>query len=346
MTQDDLTENIEKEITRLKRLVNAYEKLADLQNKELRDAYEAISAYEIVEEISRQEKLNMISELEAFHELDESFEIKNEIIEILKDGQMNEEIALKALERLQLKNQKGFYSDLFRVLAHLNMEEPEAKKHWDQILNNTNMFSEKIGHSVGFRVAMLDYLLNEAKLLKNPKFIDITVYENIVRNSITDELTGIYNKRYFDIIFEKELKRGQRYGRPFSVFLFDLDNFKNYNDTYGHHEGDRVLKLVGSILSGIFRTEDSPFRIGGEEFLVILPELEVTSAMFAAKRFTEELREKSEKTLKRKITVSGGITAYPAHGDNTGILFQKADKALYLAKSQGKNLILESLEKA
>ncbi|MBE7413477.1 MAG: GGDEF domain-containing protein [Leptospiraceae bacterium] len=342
MIQNTNSEDTKNEVIKLQRIINAYEKLAKLQNKELKDAIEAISAYEIVEEVSRQEKINMISELEVFHELDESSIVKNGIIEILRDKNNTEENIIKSLENLQLKEEKGFYSDLFRILTHLNIEEEEAKSHWEKIQENIRVFNHKMGYPVGFRVAMLDYLLNHANLLKNPKFIDITIYENIVRSSITDELTGIYNKRYFDILFKKELKRGQRYNRVFSIFLFDIDDFKTYNDTFGHHEGDKVLKLVGTILFKIFRSEDSSFRVGGEEFLVILPELEVPSAILAAKRFTQELKMKSEKLLKRKITVSGGISAYPKHGDSTDILFQKADKALYLAKSQGKDQIIEA----
>lgn len=329
------------EIERLKSLINAYEKLAALEDQELRNANDAIGAHEIVEEIARQERLNMIAELEALHHFGESHELMNEIIKILKEDHINEEIITIKLEALRQKNDSGFYSDFFRVLAHLNLEEAEARKHWEGVLKNTKLFNERLGRSVGLRVAMLDYMINQNHLLKNPKIIEINIYENIIRNTITDELTGVYNKRYFEIMVLKELKRGLRYGRPFSIFLFDVDDFKNFNDTFGHQEGDNVLRIVGAILINTFRAEDTSFRIGGEEFAVILPELEVPFAMQAAKRFSDELSKRSESTLKRKITISGGVTGYPLHGDTMEILFEKADKALYYVKKNGKNSIIE-----
>jgi diguanylate cyclase (GGDEF)-like protein len=159
--------------------------------------------------------------------------------------------------------------------------------------------------------------------------------------AIRDPLTGLFNRRFFDDYFNKELIRCKRTNTPISLLFVDIDHFKSVNDRFGHDIGDQVLELLGDILKSMFRASDVSCRFGGEEFLVLLPGLASDQAYTRA----EDLRKRFEETsrtaefLYSQVTISIGISNYPLHADNTRDLFRIADKALYNAKELGRNQI-------
>ncbi|KAF0218329.1 MAG: sensory box/GGDEF family [Geobacteraceae bacterium] len=173
---------------------------------------------------------------------------------------------------------------------------------------------------------------------------------------IKDQLTNLYNRSYFFKTINNEIQRSLRYNHVFSVILLDLDNFKEYNDTYGHLEGDRLLKSVAQVFrNNVRRSEtdppydvDVPCRYGGEEFGIILPETPLTatgtdsrSSIINASTFAERIR-KDVAALDidgQKITVSVGVAAFPINGMTTDDLVKAADDALYRAKKTGKNRV-------
>jgi diguanylate cyclase (GGDEF)-like protein len=159
--------------------------------------------------------------------------------------------------------------------------------------------------------------------------------------SITDDLTGLYNSRHFYDQLQIEMDRSVRYDHPLSLMILDIDDFKLYNDTYGHLEGDNVLASFGKNLVSGLRTVDSAFRYGGEEFTVILPETEVKKAA----RTAERIRKKFEAEIlklktdeKVRCTVSIGVSQYRP-GEDCETFARRVDGALYMAKEQGKNRI-------
>ncbi len=159
-------------------------------------------------------------------------------------------------------------------------------------------------------------------------------------NLSTDPLTGVYNRLYFSKKFEEEIERTKRTGRNLSFIIFDLDDFKKINDTYGHIAGDLVLKnFARSVLTAI-RSIDIFARIGGEEFGLILPETDLKTAVQIAERIKKRLNGVyvPEIDKKVKITFSAGIAGY-RDGDNMDSIFHRADVALYRAKQKGKNRI-------
>ena len=107
--------------------------------------------------------------------------------------------------------------------------------------------------------------------------------------AITDALTGLHNHRYFQEIMELELNRAKRYGKPLAMLMIDVDDFKKYNDTYGHAAGDRILAIIGKVIAKSLRKVDFAFRYGGEEFILLLPEAEAGSALNAAERLREKI---------------------------------------------------------
>jgi diguanylate cyclase (GGDEF)-like protein len=160
------------------------------------------------------------------------------------------------------------------------------------------------------------------------------------RLSITDQLTGLYNRQYITSTYENELGRAQRYNRTLAVVLIDIDYFKKVNDTYGHDVGDAVLKKLAVLLRFNIRKCDILARWGGEEFLLLIPETDHNGC----KILTEKLRAIVEKALFPvidNITVSMGA-ALSKPGDTTASLLKTADSALYLAKKQGRNQVVMS----
>jgi len=159
----------------------------------------------------------------------------------------------------------------------------------------------------------------------------------------TDGLTGLYNHRQFKILFKEEVARSKRYNKKLGLIMLDIDNFKYFNDTYGHPNGDRVLGVISKILKSTFRECDVPFRYGGEEFIVMLPETGITPSLRAANRIVEAVRIESARQLAdicdHGITISVGVSTYPRDGENESDLLKVVDDMLYKAKAAGKDRV-------
>jgi diguanylate cyclase (GGDEF)-like protein len=167
------------------------------------------------------------------------------------------------------------------------------------------------------------------------------LYNRLEQRSRIDELTGLYNRRHFEERLKEEVSRQTRYGDVFSIFMLDLDNFKAYNDTYGHPAGDILLGQMGKIVKGSVRNVDQAFRYGGDEFVVILPRTTREDAYTVAERVRVQIAKRMEK---QAIAVTGsiGLANYPADGVVAEELVAVADNALYHAKRAGGNRILRS----
>ncbi len=152
--------------------------------------------------------------------------------------------------------------------------------------------------------------------------------------SITDDLTGIYNRRHFYEKLSEMTARAKRYKLPLSLLMFDVDHFKSYNDTRGHLAGNIILERVGRIVSEEIREVDWGFRYGGDEFAVILPETSKKDATIVAER----IRKSFEKCKFDETTLSIGVAQYDLN-TNSEALIKHADEAMYNAKSQGGNRI-------
>ncbi len=153
-----------------------------------------------------------------------------------------------------------------------------------------------------------------------------------------DELTGLYNRAAYNERAFHELRRFKRYHRPLSVAVCDVDLFKSVNDQYGHQIGDKVLKAISKFLNDRLRNVDFIARLGGEEFVIILPETKLRQARVVLDKIRESLARVPFKTKGQQfsITVSFGITELAA-GDTMDSAFERADKALYQAKTNGRN---------
>ncbi len=159
--------------------------------------------------------------------------------------------------------------------------------------------------------------------------------------SITDSLTGLFNRRYFEERFYEELHRSERHNLTFSLAMLDIDDFKLFNDTEGHLAGDEILKSISGIAKDNLRIIDVIARFGGEEFAIIMPQTEKPEALQVAERIRNSIKERIPKMWNEfprdAITVSIGIATYPADGKDRKDIIRSADKALYRAKMEGKD---------
>ncbi|AXH12267.1 diguanylate cyclase [Halarcobacter bivalviorum] len=154
-----------------------------------------------------------------------------------------------------------------------------------------------------------------------------------------DQLTGLFNRQKFNEIFNKEIKRERRYENNLSLIIFDIDNFKNFNDDFGHNIGDEVLKVISKVVLNNIREHDTVARWGGEEFLVLLPQTDEIGAKNVAEKIRTAIEEYESEIIPRQITASFGVTRLKKDDDEISIL-RKADEALYKAKAEGKNRVI------
>lgn len=324
------------ELSKLKKTIEAYDKLSDLSHQELLSAHKELQAREALEALSREELIRLHEQVRELEQ--EKTSLETRIRSVLHEDPANESRILTELDALRKESDSGFFVNLFRVLLHHEFEPEAAMNHWAAILKHSSEMQGRLGRPIGFRVAMMDYFINLNRILKSPVILEISLYDEMMQNALMDELTGVYNRRYFERSLTRELNRARRHSHSLSLLALDVDDFKKFNDDHGHHAGDEVLKAVGSLLKKMFRGEDIVCRYGGEEFVVVLPVTNPASAMVVAQRFLEEMRKTD--FFGRSVFCSGGIAGYPDHVSEARELFKKADAALFIAKARGKNQIL------
>ncbi len=172
-------------------------------------------------------------------------------------------------------------------------------------------------------------------------------YSKIKQLAITDNLTSLYNRRYFMELLKNEVIRSGRAKKPLSVALLDIDNFGNYNNTHGHPMGDRLLRELADILKSNIRSIDTVGRYGGEEFIIVLPEANPDEAAIAGERIRKAVEEQyfegEEEQPNGSVTISLGVATCINNSLNHEELIKEADKALYKAKNAGKNKVITSI---
>jgi len=187
-----------------------------------------------------------------------------------------------------------------------------------------------------FKIRLLGALVDQIGLAIG----NLKLRETLSNRSLHDPLTGLFNRRYMEESLEKEMRRAVRYGRSLAVVILDLDHFKKFNDSHGHGAGDALLVKFAEFLQKFVRGYDVACRYGGEEFVLILPEISEENALKRARQLLEEtshLTVSYQEQTFEAVTSSIGIALFPQHGSNWESVLRAADAALYQAKAQGRN---------
>jgi diguanylate cyclase (GGDEF)-like protein len=192
---------------------------------------------------------------------------------------------------------------------------------------------------------LFEYLARQAAVSVE----NAALHRAIERQAVTDELTGLANRRRFDEALSAEVERAKRFSHSFALILLDIDDFKSINDEYGHQQGDAVLREVTSVLRELSREIDLPARYGGEEFALILPGTDIEGAYNLAERIREAIAElripiaRDEDGGTLRVTASFGVASLPGNATEVSGLFSAADDALYRAKRKGKNRTMRAV---
>lgn len=265
-----------------------------------------------------------------------------------------------------IQGRKAIYSKMDLILAQLpNLKitdfpskhqlDSNLSKSWIDFLSTMNIQNQSHVLRMNFRInkthqAAAVFSLGNGK--RPPDEHDLSLIQSLIDQtevmientelkflSLTDEMTKLYNLRYLNISLTHEIQKSLQSEFPLSLLIFDIDHFKKFNDNYGHLVGDKVIRAVAQKVKSLCRLTDIPFRYGGEEFILLLPNTSIKNAMIVAERVrkgVESLQVEHNNEILR-ITISVGVSACPVYAKDGESLIHTADEALYKAKNDGRN---------
>lgn len=229
----------------------------------------------------------------------------------------------------------------FKLFADLELPPYTARKNWFDVVDHREELSLFMGRDIDIITVMSDYLSYSCQYMKNPMLVEFDTFEKALEDSRHDTLTGLLNRGCFWEILKSNLAQAKRHSTELTILFLDVDDFKLFNDSFGHQAGDKALASIANVIRQESRTGDVAIRYGGEEFVVIMPNTGEQNAM----ALSERIRKKIEGLViaingkELSLTISGGISSYPADADDGYVLLNMADRALYRAKAMGKNNI-------
>lgn len=279
--------------------------------------------------------------------IDKLFEMMNESLETYKLPYVSNSIVVKAISERKIfstPDLKGIINMFFPLFSEEQIKYVMSEMNSKTctvvpLFNGKEDFGCVIVSSD--RDGITDTETNFLALFANQIELAITVaglFEEVKKQAITDPLTGIYNRRYFEENIMKEAERSLRLKQPFSLISMDLDYLKKINDTYGHQYGDLAIKTIANVLKREARSIDIPARIGGEEFNLLLPGVDSRGAVIAAERIRKSIENQVLDTI-GGITASVGVATFLEHSDRIDELMELADQAMYKAKLNGRNQV-------
>ncbi|MCP3979249.1 MAG: GGDEF domain-containing protein [bacterium] len=248
-----------------------------------------------------------------------------------------------ALGRLEQSYDDAVYAALLHLMTHLRFEPEQARSHWDRISEHRRTMEEALEQAVDLRVAVVSYFVQVDRQFHNPTIIEMGLFEKTRDSAFVDDLTGLRNFRFLSEFLGQELSRADHFNQPLSLIMIDVDDFKPYNDIMGHQAGNEALVVIARLLTGSLRKMDVAARFGGEEFTIILPGTGKADARTVAERIRHAIEQQpfpgEGHDGERTLTASLGIATYPADARDASELVRHADRAMYAAKSYGKNRV-------
>jgi diguanylate cyclase (GGDEF)-like protein len=244
------------------------------------------------------------------------------------------ELLTDTLGALDLPSRGPFLQRFLRSIAQIDLTETQSLELWDQALARKRELSESQGKTIAFQAALVDVLASSGKL-RLPVLMEYEELRKLQFNATTDPLTSLYNRRFFEDYFEKELNRSARYNHKLSLVILDMHRFKEVNDKFGHPQGDALLLMAAATLRKSLRTSDYAFRIGGDEFALLLPQTDTEQAAALSRRLRIAFTNSIEPLhLGIPLALDYGLAVYPDDGEFEGALTSVADQRLYLLKNE------------
>ncbi len=266
----------------------------------------------------------------------------NDFLKLERDHETGE----RSWIELEKKHGPAVYPALIHMLTRKRLPAESARRHWWAILAHQREMEKALGRPVGLRSALCDYFIDVEPAVEDPMLVEGNLFRQKEQSALRDELTGLFNRRFFNSIMEKQVAESQRFDQPFSLLMVDVDNFKLYNDTMGHLAGDKALYGLGRLLVLTGRAVDYVVRFGGEEFAVLLPRCHKDQALAAAERHRQAVFDHhfpgQERLPGGNLTISVGAACFPVDALDGYDLMHRADMALYTAKRGGRNQVMAS----
>jgi len=288
--------------------------------------------------------------------VDDDVAVRNTMNEYISNAGYQSNAVSCAEEALELLEKKSFHvvitDIILPVMGGLDLTKRIKRDMESDVIVMTG-YSDDYSYEEAINIGASDFVIKpvrlEELLLRLKRVLKerdhtkerIRMMEKLQKLAVTDGLTKLYNSRSFYSQLETEVDRFNRYKHPLALLLLDLDHFKEYNDNFGHLEGDKVLVRFSQIIKSCLRANDTAYRYGGEEFTVILPETGGEEAGTVAQRIRAALEAERFTPLdgkKVKITISIGVTEYQPK-EELSTFIQRADKAMYRSKQKGRNMV-------
>jgi len=288
--------------------------------------------------------------------VDDDLSVRNTMDEYIASAGFSTLAASSAEEALELIEKNNFAVVVTDIrlpgLGGLELTKVIKQKNGSDVIVVTG-YSDDYSYEEAINIGASDFVIKPVRLeelllrlrrvLKERQLSTerTRMMQKLQKLATTDGLTKLYNSRSFYSQLELEVDRYNRYKHPLSLLLLDIDNFKEFNDNFGHLEGDKVLVRFSQIIKSCLRTNDSAYRYGGEEFTVILPETNGDEAKTVAQRIRSSLETEKFKPIpdrNAKITISIGVTQYFPKEELSAFI-RRADKAMYLSKKNGRNRV-------
>jgi diguanylate cyclase (GGDEF)-like protein len=245
------------------------------------------------------------------------------------------DLLVETLDGLDESVRGQFLRQFFRTIAQIDFTDAQSNDYWERILLRRRELAENLGKRVSLKTALVDVLAS-TNFLRVPILMEYDEFKKLQINAATDALTGLYNRRLFDEYCDKELNRAKRYGHQLAIVILDLHKLKEVNDRHGHLQGDQVLQLAATTLRKTMRASDFAFRIGGDEFALLLPQTDPEQAITLCRRIRSQY-EIDIRPLKMDIgvTLDFGVAVHPHDGETKSALMNLADQRLYQLKNAG-----------
>src|SRR5690348_6122228 len=242
------------------------------------------------------------------------------------------ELLAETLENLDRLPRGQFLQRFFKTMAQLELSENASLELWEQILERRRQLADTLGKPISLKAAMVD-VLARSTYLRVPILMEYDDLKKLQINAATDPLTGLYNRRLFEEHFEKELNRALRYNQHLALVILDLHEFKEVNDRFGHPQGDLFLQTAAATLRKSLRTSDYAFRIGGDEFALLLVHSDSEQANTLARRIGANFGS-AVQVMRASVGLGMdyGIAVFPGDGDQKDALIRIADQRLYQMK--------------